>query len=134
MKTKEVYLGTIKKCHDVYWYSMYGDSRFIPDFDSAYLGDGMVKVYAEDVNKNAVLVRVSKNQYISLDMINSNLEEIMVDLGISNLSIYNFPSYNGCLFVDETTLSPFFQHVSEDEINVKTLKRLVKDDYYPKNR
>lgn len=125
MKPKYVFTGTVKRCHDVYWFNEYGDQRYVPDFRIGNIEVGSIRQYADVVDKEAVLVKVDDSQYVWLDMVKTLADEVKIDLGISNLVIYGKPFFNGALFVDEDTLFPYFKNPVDTKMSMHRLRKTI---------
>lgn len=108
MKSKDIYIGTIKKCGDIYWYEKYGEERFSPDCVIGSTTFGRIKKYAEPVCDNAILIKVDDKTFIWIDMINSKLDEFLISLGIAVKTIKTYPTSSYSLYVDENSLKPYF--------------------------
>lgn len=125
MNSNDVFVGTIKKCKNIYCYENYGEERFIIDFIVGHTKFGEIHRYADTVYENAILIKVNESKYIWIDLLTNKFEELLVNLGISINTIGTVPSYDGDLFVDQKTIQPLFD-VNKGNLSIKKVKTLAK--------
>lgn len=125
MNSKDVFVGTIKKCKNIYCYENYGEERFVTDFIVGHAKLGETHKYVDVIYENAILIKVSESKYIWVDLLTNKFEELLVNLGISINTIGTVPSYDGDLFVDQKTIQPLFD-VNKGNLSIKKAKTLVK--------
>jgi len=124
MQRKNIFIGTIKRCNDLYFYRKYGDEHYFGDFRMGHCEIGSTHKYVDTINEKAILIKVDKSNYIWVDLITNKIEEVLVNLGISVNTINTIPSYDGDLFVDEKTLEPAFKD-NKNRISIKKVKSLA---------
>ena len=124
MKSKNIFIGTIKKCKNLYWYEQYGDEQYIGDFIIGQTEIGTIHRYVDIIDEKAILIKVGESKYIWVDLLTNKIEEVLVNLGISINTIGTTPSCDNDLFVDEKTLEPYFKN-KNDNLSIKKVKSLV---------
>ena len=124
MKSKNVFKGTIKKCEDFYSYMKYGEERYVGDFKVGKIEVGTTYKYANIIDEEAILLKMSDKKFVWLDLVNTKAEEILVNLGIACNAISTSPICNNDIFVDEETLEPYFK-AEDKKLSVKKIKSLV---------
>ena len=68
---------------------------------------------------------MSEDKYIWFDLVDTIKDRILVDFGIAVNVIGTKPHYDKEYFVNESTLEPYFKENTNENINVKTLKKLI---------
>ena len=124
MYSQNIFIGTIKKCKNVYWYEKYGEEHIIGDFQIGHCEVGTIHKYVDTINDHAVLIKVDESKYIWVDLLTNKIEELLVNIGIPINAISTVPLYDGELFVDEKTLVPVFEE--NYNLNVNKVKSLVR--------
>ena len=124
MLDEDVFVGTIKKCGDIYWHEQYGDKRDADDFIVGHAKITTVREYADTVTTSAVLIRVNDDAYMWLDAL-SFIDRFMVDRGYATKVLKTKPSFSGEYFVDKKSLVPYFENSNGTELSVKTLRKTV---------
>lgn len=148
MKKGDLFVGDIRKCVNYYskseslYYYIFDfrdtllpfssrrfdviKKRIVPSKDICY----------EDVlfKKNAILLRLGYNQFIDLDMVNSVFDIYkaiiffeLYDYQVSNIVMPINPYESGSLFVQSSTLRPYFNYSCENE-KISIRKILMKKD------
>ena len=51
MKSKNIFIGTIKKCNSLYWYKQYGNEKYIGDFKIGRTEIGTIHRYFDIIDK-----------------------------------------------------------------------------------
>ena len=125
MQSKNIFIGTIKKCKNLYWYEKYGDEHYFGDFRIGNCEIGTTHKYIDIIDEKAILIKVGESKYIWVDLLTNKIEEVLVNLGISMNTIGTTPSYDGDLFVDEKTIQPAFKD-NKNNLSIKKVKSLVK--------
>lgn len=123
MKREDIYIGKVKKCRNVYNYTRYGDSRYVPDFRINKTEFGTIENYAYEVDSCAVLIKATANQFIWLKSVTSFLDEAKVNLGFSVNTLATLPTQDGELFVDSDSLVQYYSDNLDKNISVKSLRR-----------
>lgn len=117
-----VYVGKIKKCLNLYNYNLYGDERYIGDFEIGHgIEVGTLHKYTEVLNDEAILIKIADNQYVCIDDLNGVLDEFLLNLGLSANILGDFPISDNSYFVSE--LRPYFIEEVNDKVSVKSLKK-----------
>ena len=124
MQSKNIFIGTIKKCKNLYWYEKYGDEYYFGDFRIGHCEVGTTHKYVDIIDEKAILIKVGESKYIWDDLLANKIEEILVNLGISMNTIRTIPSYDGDLFVDEKTIKHAFKD-NKNNLSIKKVKSLV---------
>ena len=124
MQGKDIYIGTVKKCTNLYWYEKYGDEHYYGDFRIGSTEVGTVHKYTDVIQEKAILIKV-RDKYIWVDLLTNKLEEILANLGISINALSEAPSFDGDYFVDKKTLEPALEN-SHERVSVKKAKSLTK--------
>ena len=126
MNSKGVFVGTVKKCKNIYCYENYGEERFVTDFIVGHAKLGETHKYVNVIYENAILIKVSESKYIWVDLLTNKIEELLVNLGISINTIGTAPCYDGDLFIDEKTIQPVFKD-NKNNLSIKKVKSLVRN-------
>ena len=121
MKSDRVYLGTIKKCTNLFGYERYGDSRYSGDFRICSTEVGFMVSYADIVSEQALLIKVNEDKYIWVDSL-ACLDELFVNLGIPVKTLDTTPIVDNQLFVDKSTLEPF--KINDKNVSVGKVRTL----------
>ena len=123
MNTNQIFVGTIKKCNNVYLYERYGEERYAGDFVICNTEYGHIENYTDMITDQAILIKMNETEYVWLKQIQTIKDQILTNLGHPSKVINTFPSHNGDLFVDEQSLIPYFEN--EKNISVGKLKKKV---------
>ena len=124
MNSKDIFVGTVKECSDIRAYKEYGEELYIPDFVLGKTEFGTTYKYVKVVDDKAVLIKVDEKNYIWLDMLESRMDEFLVNLGIAVKTIGTSPSCSGQLYVDAQTLEPYFEE-EIDKLKVNHVRSLT---------
>ena len=125
MQGKNIFIGTIKKCKNLYWYEKYGDEHYFGDFSIGNCEIGTMYKYVDIIDEKAILIKVGESKYIWVDSLTNKIEEFLVNLGISINIIRTNPSYDGDWFIDEKTVKPSFKD-NKSNLSIKKVKSLTK--------
>lgn len=128
MNTNQIYIGTIKKCKNVYLYENHGEKRYIGDFIINHTECGYIDNIVETITDEAILIKTNTNKYVWLNQIESLKDEILLEIGLPNKIINSLPIKDNDLFVDESTLIPYFQNKTDKNISIGKLKKKVLTD------
>lgn len=120
MKSENIFIGTVKKCGDIYWYNQFGEERFVGDFKIGSSITGSIHKYVNIIDDKAILIKINEDKYIYFDMITTPIEKILLSLGIPVKVIGTQPFHSNELYVDKKTLKPYFQNENEN-ISIKKL-------------
>ena len=126
MKNKDVYVGIIKKCNNLYFYERYGEKRFVGDCQIGPVMIGSIHTYVDVVAEKAILIKVNEEQFIWLDDLNNFVDGLLVDLGFPIKLIGTVPFATGELFVDKDSLVPYYIEEEKKTRNLK-VRQLKKD-------
>lgn len=126
MKKSNVFIGTVKQCKNIYWYERRGEKYFDGDFIIGRTTFGKMRSYVDEISDKAILIKVSEDKYIWFDLVDTIKDRILLNLGIAVNVIGNKPHFDKEYYVDETTLKSYFKENTNEDINVKTLKKLTK--------
>lgn len=119
MKLEQIFVADLRKCTG--WH-----------FDGVYLNDfGRISADSEFFKQNAILIKISDNQYIDLETLESTLDYIKVRCittldrsYVGGLIIPTFTFNPGAIFVDESTLKPYLpQKAMPNHISFKKLQK-----------
>lgn len=125
MEGKNIFIGTIKKCRDLYFYKQYGDEHYFGDYRIGHTEVGTTHKYVDIIDEEAILIKVGESKYIWVDLLANKIEEFLVNLGIHINTIGITPLYDNDLFVDEKTIQPAFKE-NKKNLSIKKVKSLVK--------
>lgn len=125
MNTNQVYIGTIKKCKNIYLYEKHGEKRYIGDYIINHTEYGYIDNIVEIITDQAVLIKMNDNKYVWINQIESLKDKLLVNLGITSKIINDYPIMDKDLFVDKNTLIPYFKNENEDKISIGKLKKKV---------
>lgn len=123
MKSKNIFIGTIKECKNLYWYERCGDEQYVSDFKIGRTQIGTIHKYVDIIDKEAILIRINEKKYIWINLL-TKYDEFLVNVGIGVKTISTFPTSDHQLFVDEQTLKPYFKDENHN-LSVKKIKSLV---------
>lgn len=126
MKNRDVFVGTIKKCNDLYCYKKYGETRYVGDFALRNIEVGQIQHYTDVVDDKAILIKIDEDKYVWLNSVMTIFDELLVDIGIPVNTISTVPSTDNELFVDKKSLVQYFDHSGDKKLKVKTLKKIVR--------
>lgn len=125
MNTNQIYIGTIKKCRNVYLYEKYGEKRYIGDFSINNMECGYIDNIIEIITDEAILIKLEENKFVWINQIETLKDRLLVNLGIPSKIITVSPVIDKDLFVDKKTLIPYFSKEEEQNISVGKLKKKV---------
>lgn len=128
MNTNQIYIGTIKKCRNIYLYENHGEKRYIGDFIINHIECGYIDNIVETITDEAILIKTNTNKYVWLNQVESLKDEILLEIGLPNKIINSLPIKDNDLFVDENTLIPYFQNETDKNISIGKLKKKVLTD------
>ena len=122
MKRKDIFIGKVKKCNNVYGYKQYGDSRYVADFRINKTEFGYVENNAYVVDEVAVLIRATDDKYVWLKTVCGLIDEVKVNLGFEVSSLSVTPTRDGELFVDSSSLIQYYEEDLDKTLSVKRLR------------
>lgn len=125
MNTNQIYVGTIKKCGNVYLYKKYGEERYAGDFTIGHTEYGHIESYTDIINNQAILIKIDINKYVWLKQINTVKDQFLTNIGLPVKVINASPEHDNDLFVDENSLIPYFSNEESKNISVGKLKKKV---------
>ena len=133
MKNLTVYVGTIKKCLNLEEYKLNGDETFITETQHSTIEIGLVECNTTIINKQAILIKNKTNNYYEFKLTNTLLDNINIILGLSKNVISNKPKQNDDIFVDESTLVPYYEKQPK-VLSLRNLKNHLLYDLRIKNK
>lgn len=123
MNSNQVFIGNIKKCTKYKTPVPCNCNKYINHHD---------KSESEITKKNAVLIKVVEGGYVDIDSYNSALDYFKVrqsiskkSLGINELILSTSPYQENCLFIDSSSLRPYYQKEESKIISLRNLKKEV---------
>lgn len=122
MKKEDIYVGSLMECENVKRYLKDGETTFVPEFETQTMQMGFSSSNVKLVNDQAILIKTKKG-YIYLNNIKKLSHVILVDMGYSLKPINTIPKKDGCLYVKEETLVPYYTKDTNKHVFVKQLKR-----------
>ena len=125
MNTNKIYIGTIKKCRNVYLYEKHGEKRYIGDFSINNMECGYIDNIVEIITEEAILIKLGENKFVWINQIETLKDKLLVNLGITSKIITDSPVIDKDLFIDTKTLIPYFSKEEEQNISVGKLKKKV---------
>ena len=128
MQKSNVYIGTVKKCKNIYWYERRGEKYFEGDFRIGHTTFGRMRSYVDIETDEAILIKISEGRYIWFDLVDSIKDRILLNLGIAVNVIGNKPHFDNEYYVDETTLKSYFKENTNEDISVKVLKKELNEN------
>ena len=120
MKQRNLVLGTIKKCVDLYGYQKYGEEREIGDFKTGGLEMGTIHRYVDVYIQKALLLKIDSGIYVYLNNINYYTLFLMT-FGIYPNILSTLPSSENPFFVDEKTI---LNIESNDKTSIRRIRKL----------
>lgn len=124
IKQSDIFIGTIKKCNDFYYFKKYGESRFVPSYRIRSTVVGSTHYYVDVVEENTLLIKVDDDNYVRVKSLDGFFEIFFANRGIAFHTIGTKPCFDGDYYVDKKTIVPYFKSDEKEKINVKTLKKL----------
>lgn len=131
MKKYQIFIGDIKRCTKY--------ERHVDFSSETYFGDqcigidsfGHIEQDDELYKKDAILIRIKDHGYVDLEKLSTILDYIEMYLenrrrGFTqgDIAITTYPCCEGDLFVDESSLKPYFlDNEPTADISVRALKR-----------
>ena len=131
MKKSDIYLGTIKKCNNIYCYKKYGEKRVVGDFQLRSVGVGTTYKYVDKVYDNAVLIKINEDEYIWLDFNQYLQKESFNNFKNTYQYLNTVPITDKELFVDKDSLKPYFEKNEKERISVRKLKKIMTKNSKP---
>lgn len=125
MYKDDVCIGTIKKCLNFHDYKKYGKEYYCVEEESRTMKMISTVENVTIVEENAVLVR-TLHGYIRVNDISSFFVDFRLAYELYNCILLDLPYATGDLFVDETTIRPFYKENDSKKVKVKKLKKEVK--------
>lgn len=118
MSSNDIFIGTIRICTDYY-----GETYKTAD-GTDLLG---FELKSEIYKENAILYKTKNGRYVDIDNINSVLDNIKINRHVNTeklgilmpISAYE----ENCLYVDKSTLKPYYR----DELIDFSIKKLKKE-------
>lgn len=124
MKKSNVYLGTIKRCTNIYRYNQRGETWLEGSWRIGSITESFIHRYAYIVEEKAILIKIKDDEFIWIDMVNNVKDVILCMLGSYKKIIPIKPSFDNQLFVDKNTLVPYYkEEEKEQKTKVKKLKK-----------
>jgi len=124
MKNKDIFIGTIKKCNNLYCYNEYGEERYVGDFRTRCVESGFIHRYVDIIDEEAMLIKVNDEEYIWVNSTLNFMNELFVNVGIPVKTIGICPTYDNDYFIDKETVVPYFKEDENKRVSVKSLKKL----------
>lgn len=109
MKNVTVYIGTIKKCLNYERYKKDGKESYMPDCQIGSLEMGFTYRNTKEINTQAILIKSKNNQYHQFKLNNTLLDNIRIVFNCKSSSLTEQPDDDYSIFVDETTLIPYYE-------------------------
>lgn len=107
MKEKELYTGRIDECLDAYGYLTYGQERLVLNFILGKMKEYTLQRYTKQAYTNAILLKVTEEDYIWLNAPINETTPFMQRLGILQKHISTTPEKDHDLFVVKESLTPY---------------------------
>lgn len=116
MNQKQVFIGDIRIC------TKYGSKEMFP---------GLNKIVKEtkEYKKDAVLIKIKNGGFVDIDCINSITDYMDIithktkgGWRLGGLMMDIKPNYEGALYVDITSLKPYFENKQVNNVSIKQLK------------
>lgn len=132
MKKYQIFIGDIRVCTKYDRCASFVSGAYINGecIGSDYIG--YINKDDELYKKDAILVKIKNRGYVDLEKLSSILDNIEIFLesrrrgfNEGDIAITTFPYEKGDLFVDETTLRPYFSDELRSDISVRQLKNLT---------
>lgn len=120
MNRCDIYVGVVKKCLDVKNYKKYGENYFIKEFKTKSMTIGQELPTVSVYNDEAILIKTS-NGYVDIYNVDGLFAEKRIEKNKCIMPIE--PSYDGQLFVDESSLLPYYLDKTNKKIHVKKIKK-----------
>lgn len=132
MNTSQIFTGTIRRCTEHEVHSIFSLSTYIDGQCIGCDGIGSVHIDSEIYKENAILIRLQNGSYVDLESLDSFLDCIRTYQSYSyglrgkGLMMYCNPDYVGSLFVDTSTLKPYYGDTQASKhVSVYQLKKRV---------
>ena len=122
---KRIFVGTIKKCKNLYQYKEYGEERYIGAFATGHIEFGSIYRSVDVIAENAILIKLNSKKYLWFGLLNKEDDNINIDFNIPIKIINTIPSKDNDLFIDEKTLE-FYSDIKDSKLNNRKTKLLKK--------
>lgn len=116
MNKNDIYVGTIKKCLDLDKYKKYGKS-FLEPMSKPDLNSTII-VHIEQ----AILIKTTHG-YVRIEDLGRLFVNTKLKYELFDYILFDEPEQSGDLFVDNSTLIPYYNEKVDTYISVKTLKK-----------
>lgn len=131
MKSENFFVGDIKQCTKHENHTMFSSEIFVGDVCIGGDEFGYIEMEDKPYKKDAILLKVCEGGYVDIEELNSALDYLKVYRSITkdgfylgNLIMSTSAHREGCLFVDNETLKPYFENPKEiGSISVRRLKK-----------
>lgn len=133
MNSNQVFIGNIRRCTKYETHITFGSQTYINNDCISCDSLGYIEEESENFKENAILIEVSKGGYVDIESyktaldyfkIRQNLQKSRFHLG--NLIMSTSPHKTGCLYIDSTTLKPFYDKEESHNVSIHRLKKELK--------
>ena len=132
MKPEQIFVGDIRKCTKYEIHNFFCCETSINGTSIGRDGFGRVKIEHESFKDDAILIKIKNGGYVDLERLESVLDYIKIYKDIKkdgyklgNLMMPGFSYRLDCLFVDESSLKPYYSEKQTKNISVRQLKKQV---------
>ena len=133
MKPEQIFIGNIRKCPKYEEHTTFKSQTFI---DSDIIDtDTFGYIVSDDelYKENAILLKIKQGGYVDIERLNSILDYIKMRKDITKTGyilgglIMSTSSHRiDSLFVDETSLKPYYNNKQQKNISVRQLKKQLR--------
>ena len=133
MKPEQIFIGNIRKCTKYEEHTTFKSQTFI---DSDIIDtDTFGYIVSDDelYKENAILLKIKQGGYVDIERLNSILDHIKMHQNITKrgfiLGGLIMSTSSHCidsLFVDESSLKPYYNNKQQKNISVRQLKKQIK--------
>lgn len=133
MKPEQIFIGNIRKCTKYEEHTTFKSQTFI---DSDIIDtDTFGYIVSDDelYKENAILLKIKQGGYVDIERLNSILDHIKMHKNITKrgfiLGGLIMSTSSHCidsLFVDESSLKPYYNNKQQKNISVRQLKKQIK--------
>lgn len=140
MNSNQVFTGTIRRCTKYETHTTFSSEMFIGNISLGADALGYIDEDSVIEKENAVLIQVTDGGYVDVESYKSAVDYFKVRQSISSegfrlggLIMSTSPHREDCLYVDSTTLKPYYSKSEPKNISVRKLKKELKSNNHPSN-
>lgn len=132
IKKENVFIGTVNVCSNIDRYIKDGEYSDIYDFHTCHTKFGAKVSNISKKYEHQVLIKLDEDNYIWFKLIETKVDEILLNMGLYSEVLKTSPSDDQMLFVDSESLKPYYENCNDKGISIRKLrKELIMDARLP---